>query len=283
MLKEKRPRHRAHRHARPLARPADDRRRRGRGRRLRAEADQRRRRRRAGDARRRPQAQARRAGRHAAPQHAAPDRGARTRHQGGPARQGRATSRSTATTTCGRSENPPDTTPPDHLDYEMWTGPAPMRPVQQARRIRAAGGRSWNTATASSATCASTCSTWCAGCSTSAGRRGSAPPAASSWTRTSKANISRHADGHVRLRRPAGRLDAPHLGRPARPEVPVGRDASTATRARSRRASMSYDFIPRRRRHAAARGRDLRVRAVSRRTTPRRTSSGTSRRPSAAT
>lgn len=25
-------------------------------------------------------------------------------------------------------ENPPDTTPPEHLDYEMWTGPAPMRP-----------------------------------------------------------------------------------------------------------------------------------------------------------
>ena len=25
-------------------------------------------------------------------------------------------------------ENPPDTTPPENLDYEMWTGPAPMRP-----------------------------------------------------------------------------------------------------------------------------------------------------------
>src|SRR5213075_935633 len=25
-------------------------------------------------------------------------------------------------------ENPPDTAPPDYLDYEMWTGPAPMRP-----------------------------------------------------------------------------------------------------------------------------------------------------------
>ncbi|HEY7313976.1 MAG TPA: Gfo/Idh/MocA family oxidoreductase [Gemmataceae bacterium] len=25
-------------------------------------------------------------------------------------------------------ENPPDTTPPANLDYEMWTGPAPMRP-----------------------------------------------------------------------------------------------------------------------------------------------------------
>jgi predicted dehydrogenase len=25
-------------------------------------------------------------------------------------------------------ENPPDTTPPDYLDYDMWTGPGPMRP-----------------------------------------------------------------------------------------------------------------------------------------------------------
>jgi predicted dehydrogenase len=25
-------------------------------------------------------------------------------------------------------DNPPDTDPPPHLDYEMWTGPAPMRP-----------------------------------------------------------------------------------------------------------------------------------------------------------
>jgi predicted dehydrogenase len=28
-------------------------------------------------------------------------------------------------------ENPPDTQPPDFLDYEMWTGPAPMRPYNK--------------------------------------------------------------------------------------------------------------------------------------------------------
>ena len=28
-------------------------------------------------------------------------------------------------------ENPPDTAPPDYLDYEMWTGPAPMRPYHK--------------------------------------------------------------------------------------------------------------------------------------------------------
>jgi predicted dehydrogenase len=28
-------------------------------------------------------------------------------------------------------DNPPDTTPPEHLDYELWTGPAPMRPYNR--------------------------------------------------------------------------------------------------------------------------------------------------------
>ena len=28
-------------------------------------------------------------------------------------------------------ENPPDSTPPEYLDYEMWTGPAPMRPYNK--------------------------------------------------------------------------------------------------------------------------------------------------------
>jgi predicted dehydrogenase len=28
-------------------------------------------------------------------------------------------------------ENPPDSAPPDYLDYEMWTGPAPMRPYNR--------------------------------------------------------------------------------------------------------------------------------------------------------
>ncbi|MBI3696542.1 MAG: Gfo/Idh/MocA family oxidoreductase [Acidobacteria bacterium] len=37
-------------------------------------------------------------------------------------------------------ENPPDTAPPPYLDYEMWTGPAPLRPYNQLvhpRRWRA--------------------------------------------------------------------------------------------------------------------------------------------------
>ncbi|WP_425616289.1 Gfo/Idh/MocA family oxidoreductase [Anatilimnocola sp. NA78] len=37
-------------------------------------------------------------------------------------------------------DNPPDSSPPDYLDYEMWTGPAPMRPYNSLvhpRRWRA--------------------------------------------------------------------------------------------------------------------------------------------------
>ncbi len=29
------------------------------------------------------------------------------------------------------TENPPDTNPPEYLDYDMWTGPAPMRPYNK--------------------------------------------------------------------------------------------------------------------------------------------------------
>ena len=46
----------------------------------------------------------------------------------------------------------------------------------------------------------------------------------------------RHPDGDVRLRRPEGRLAAPHLGRPRPTRSIPGARPSTATRARSRRA-----------------------------------------------
>ena len=56
------------------------------------------------------------------------------------ARQDRPRSRSTATTTCARTSNPPDTAPPANLDYEMWTGPAPdaaLQPLVHPRGWRA--------------------------------------------------------------------------------------------------------------------------------------------------
>ena len=118
----------AHRHARSLARAADDRGGQGRARRLRPEADQRRRGGGAGDARGGAEVQARGAGRHAAPQHAAPGARARPGDPRGPARHHRPGrdllllphARDAAT----RRTRPP----PANLDYEMWTGPAPMRP-----------------------------------------------------------------------------------------------------------------------------------------------------------
>jgi predicted dehydrogenase len=33
-------------------------------------------------------------------------------------------------------DNPPNIKPPDHLDYEMWTGPAPMRPYNRLKHPR---------------------------------------------------------------------------------------------------------------------------------------------------
>jgi predicted dehydrogenase len=33
-------------------------------------------------------------------------------------------------------QNPPDTKPPEHLDWEMWTGPAPMRPYNELAHPR---------------------------------------------------------------------------------------------------------------------------------------------------
>ena len=135
-----------------------------------------------------------------------------------------ATSRSAATTTCAPTTNPPDTAPPANLDYEMWTGPAPMRPVQLARasaqlarvhgirqrhrrrhvRPHARHGR--------------------AGCSISAGRRAISFDRRHSRRQEEQGEHHRHADRDVRFRRPEGRLEASHLGRRARSEVSVGRD-----------------------------------------------------------
>jgi len=36
----------------------------------------------------------------------------------------------------GRAGNTPDLTPPEYLDYEMWTGPAPLRPFNQRTHPR---------------------------------------------------------------------------------------------------------------------------------------------------
>ena len=133
-------------------------------RRLRPEADQRRRGRGPGHARRRPQARPGRPGRHPAPEHAAPHRGPRPDHQGRQARQDRP-----RRSLLLLSHAQPSTTRPTPRRRSTSTtrcGPARPRCGPTTRSsTRAAGGRSWSTATASWATCAFTCSTWSAGCS----------------------------------------------------------------------------------------------------------------------
>ena len=115
-----------HWHALPMIEAVE-----GRRRRLRAEADQRRRHRRPGDAGRGAQVQARRAGGHAAPQHAASGRPRAIASSARASSERWRTSRSTATTTCARRRTRPTQAAPEWLDYEMWTGPAPMRPYNK--------------------------------------------------------------------------------------------------------------------------------------------------------
>ena len=141
-----------------------------------------------GDAGRRPQTQSRGAGGHAAQKHAAP--GGRKEDD----RRCRYAGKIGQVEICcyyhmRANGNPPVTAVPDFLDYEMWTGPAPFRPYDGLPHLRWCG-RSWNMATASSATCASTCSTPCAGCSIWAGRRGSTSTGGIYVQTGGKSNIS---------------------------------------------------------------------------------------------
>ena len=196
---------------------------RGRGRRLRAEADQRGRGRGPGDARRRPQAQARRAGRHAAPQHAAPDRGPRHASSRRASSARSAWSRSTATTTCGpaatrRTRRRPTTS-------ITRCGPARPRCGRTTASMHPRGWRAFmeygNGIVGDMCIHMFDMVRWMLDLGW--------PKRISSTggilvDRRQQGEHLRHADGHVRLRRPARRLAAPHLGRAARPEVSLGRD-----------------------------------------------------------
>ena len=144
------------------------------------------------------------------------------------------------------SENPPDTAPPDYLDYEMWTGPAPMRPYNALVHPR--GWRAFMEY--GNGIVGDMCIHmldmvrwmldlgWPKRISSSGGIL---------VDKASKANIADTQTATFDYRRPAGRLDsiAPGATRPIR-SIP-GAPRSTATRARSRPASMSYDFIAGRR------------------------------------
>ena len=180
------------------------------------------------------------------------------------------------------TQNPPDGPPPANLDYEMWTGPAPMRPVQLARapaqlagvhgirqrdrgrHVRAHAGHG----------------------ALDAGPR-HADAHQLDWRhprrQEEQGQHHRHADRDVRLSR-TSRSSGPTGPTAARPiRTTPGPRRSTATRARSRPASIPTTSS----RGPKARRRFTRTSSSSSssfpKTRPRRISSVTSRRPSAAT
>ena len=84
----------------------------------------------AGDAGRGAQASAGGTGRHSAPEYSAYRGGSRSFHQGRQARKDWA-GRNVLLLPYAGDREPADIAPPPYLDYEMWTGPAPMRPYNK--------------------------------------------------------------------------------------------------------------------------------------------------------
>ena len=254
----------------------------GRGRRLGAEADQRGRRRGPGDARRGAQVQARRAGRHAAAQHAAPDRGARRFIKEGKLGKIGAGRDLLLLPHARRASNPPDRRAagePRLRDVDRsgarcgrtirWSHPrqlAGVHGVRQRHRRRHVHPHA----------------------------RHGALDAGLGWPKRisstggilvdkgSKANITDTQTATFDYGDLQVVWQHRTWGHPPDPKYPWGA-TFYGDKGTLKASVMSYDFIPDGRGAAGPQGRDLRVRAVSRRTRPRRTSSGTSRRPSAGT
>ena len=141
------------------------------------------------------------------------------------------------------NDNPPDTKPPDYLDYEMWTGPAPMRPYNALVHPR--GWRAFmeygNGIVGDMCIHMLDMVRWMLDLGW---------PKRISSTRRHPGGQERARPTSPTRRRPrstsatwtsSGSI-APGASRPTR-SIPGAR-RSTATRARSRSASMSYDFMP---------------------------------------
>ena len=118
------------------------------------------------------------------------------------------------------NRNPPDSAPPDYLDYEMWTGPAPMRPFNQMFHPR--GWRQFmeygNGTMGDMGIHMLDAARWMLGLGW--------PKTVSSTggifaSKRSKANISDTQTRHVRFRHHANSLAAPHLGRASRGQRPA--------------------------------------------------------------
>ncbi len=118
--------------------------------------------------------------------------------------------------------NPPDTAPPDYLDYEMWTGPAPMRPYNEL--VHPGRWRAFmeygNGIVGDMCIHMLDMVRWMLdlGWPVSFFRR-------HPHRQKQQGQHLRHAGGDLRFRRPESRLATPHLGYGAGSTVPLGRDA----------------------------------------------------------
>ncbi len=189
------------------------------------------------------QVRARGAGGHAAPQHAAPGRSARSLHSS----TGKLGKIGSVDIYCyyhmRATSNPPDTAP---------AAESRLRDVDRARAhaavttrwcIREAGARSWSTATGSWATCASTCSTWLAGCWGSAGPSSISSAGGILVDKASKANITDTQTATFDYRRREVVWQHRTWGDPPDPKYPWG--ATFYGDKGTLKASVySYDFIP---------------------------------------
>jgi len=136
--------------------------------------------------------------------------------------------------------NPPDEQPPANLDWEMWTGPAPMRPYNRIAHPR--GWRAFNEY--GNGIVGDMCVhmldmvRWMLGWLGEERRLDWRHPG----RQGQQGQHPRHPARHLRLRRRPGGVAAPHLGRGTGPQVPW---AATiyGDKARSRPASW-LDFIP---------------------------------------
>ena len=139
--------------------------------------------------------------------------------------------------------NPPDTAPPDYLDYEMWTGPAPMRPYNALVHPR--GWRAFmeygNGIVGDMCIHMLDMVRWMLDLGW--------PKRVSSTRRHpgrqgQQGEHPRHADGHVRLRRPATSSGSTAPGaQPPDPKYPWG--ATFYGDKGTLKASVnSYDFTP---------------------------------------
>ena len=140
-------------------------------------------------------------------------------------------------------QNPPDTAPPDYLDYEMWTGPAPMRPYNSLVHPR--GWRAFmeygNGIVGDMCIHMLDMVRWMLDLGwPHAGQLVGRHPRGEGQ----QGEHHRHADGDVRLRRPARGLDPPHRGASAPdPKYPWGATIY-GDKGTLKASVMSYDFVP---------------------------------------